>query len=208
VAGMTPFTIGADVSCSDGICGKISRLVINPRAGTVTHLVVNDRQFQGRLVPLSLVDADATTAKIRLGCTVAEFGKLDPASRTMPLEGSGADPDIRDQDQVQLRSMASTYLADPPSITYDTLPPGEVAVRGGEHVHATDGNIGQIQGLVIDSGSRQVTHVLLQEGHVFGRKVVAIPFDAVTAVRQDGIQLNITKQQVKDLPSGWHRSPG
>jgi len=208
MAGMTPFTIGADVSCSDGICGKISRLVINPRAGTVTHLVVNDRQFQGRLVPLSLVDADATTAKIRLGCTVAEFGKLDPASRTMPLEGSGAEPDVRDQDQLQLRSMASTYLADPPSITYDTLPPGEVAVRGGEHVHATDGNIGQIQGLVIDSGSRQVTHVLLQEGHVFGRKVVAIPFGAVTAVRQDGIQLNITKQQVKDLPSGWHRSPG
>jgi len=116
MAGMTPFTIGADVSCSDGICGKISRLVINPRAGTVTHLVVNDRQFQGRLVPLSLVDADATTAKIRLGCTVAEFGKLDPASRTMPLEGSGAEPDVRDQDQLQLRSMASTYLADPPSI--------------------------------------------------------------------------------------------
>jgi len=31
---------------------------------------------------------------------------------------------------------------------------------------------------------------------------------AVTAVSQNGIQLNITKQQVKDLPSGWHRSPG
>jgi hypothetical protein len=38
-------------------------------------------------------------------------------------------------------------------------------VRGGEHVHATDGNIGEIQGLVIDSGSHQVTHVLLEEGH-------------------------------------------
>ena len=45
----------------------------------------------------------------------------------------------------------------PPSVTYDTLPAGEVAVRGGEHVHATDGDIGQIQGLVIDSGSYQVT---------------------------------------------------
>ena len=45
------------------------------------------------------------------------------------------------------------------------LSSGEVAVRGGEHVHATDGNIGEIQGLVIDSGSHQVTHVLLEEGH-------------------------------------------
>jgi hypothetical protein len=50
--------------------------------------------------------------------------------------------------------------------------------------------------------------VLLQAGHMFGRKVVAIPIGAVTAVDENGIQLNITRQQVKDLPSGWHRSPG
>ena len=80
-------------------------------------------------------------------------------------------------------------------------------MRGGEHVHAADGNIGQIQGLVIDSGSHQVTHVLLQEGHVFGLKVVAIPIGAVTGVNENGIQLNITRQRVTDLPYGWHRSP-
>jgi sporulation protein YlmC with PRC-barrel domain len=209
MAGTTPFTIGADVSCADGVCGKLSRLVIDPRACTVTHLVVSDRQFQGRLVPLNLVEVDAETGQTRLRCNITEFGKLDPASRTMLLEGSGADPDIRDQNQLQWRgSLASQLLADPPSVTYDTLPAGEVAVRGGEHVHAADGDIGQIQGLVIDSGSHQVTYVLLQEGHVFGRKVVAIPFGAVTAVNQDGIQLNITRRQVRDLPSGWHRSTG
>ena len=209
MAGTTPFTIGADVSCTDGVCGKVSHLVIDPRARTATHLVVNDRQFHGRLVPLNLVGVDATTGKIRLRCTIAKFEKLDPADRTMLLEGSGADPDVRDQNQLQFRrSLASQWLADPPSVTYDTLPSREVAVRGGEHVHATDGDIGQIQGLAIDSGSRQVTHVLLQEGHMFGRKVVAVPIGAVAGVNEDGIQLNITRQQVKDLPSGWHRSPG
>jgi hypothetical protein len=96
----------------------------------------------------------------------------------------------------------------PPSVTYDTLPPGEAGVRGGEHVHAADGDIGQIQGIVIGSASHQVTHVLLQEGHVFGRKVVAIPIGAVTGAGENGIYLGITKQQVKDLPSGWHRSSG
>ena len=43
-----------------------------------------------------------------------------------------------------------------------------------------------------------MTHVLLQEGHFWGRKEVAIPIGAVTGVN-DGIQLNITKQQVEDL---------
>jgi sporulation protein YlmC with PRC-barrel domain len=205
MAGTTPFTIGADASCTDGVCGKVSRLVIDPRARTVTHLVVNDRQFQGRLVPVDLVDLDATTGTIRLRCTTAEFGKLDPAGMTVPLQDNDADPESS-HDQFWSRSVASQLLADPPSVTYDTLPSGEVAVRGGDYVHATDGKIGQIQGLVIDSGSHQITHVLVQEGHVFGRKDVAIPIGAVTGVNQNGIQLNITRQQVKDLPPGWHRS--
>jgi sporulation protein YlmC with PRC-barrel domain len=66
-------------------------------------------------------------------------------------------------------------------------------------VHATDGDIGKIQGLVIDAANRHVTHVLLQEGHVWGRKEVAIPISAVTDV-SDGIRLNLTRQQVGDLP--------
>lgn len=125
---------------------------------------------------------------------------------TVPLQDNDVDPE-NSNDQLLSYSLGRRLL-DPPSATYNTLPSGQVAVRRGDHVHATDGNIGQIQGLVIDPGSHQVTHVLLQEGHVFGRKDVAIPVGAVTGVNESGIQLNITKQRVKDLPSGWHRSPG
>jgi sporulation protein YlmC with PRC-barrel domain len=72
-------------------------------------------------------------------------------------------------------------------------------VRRGERVHATDGEIGQVEGLVIDSRNHQVTHVLLQEGHLWGRKEVAIPIGAVTDVG-DGIRLSVTKREVQDLP--------
>ncbi|MDQ2811023.1 MAG: hypothetical protein M3Z75_03855 [Actinomycetota bacterium] len=58
---------------------------------------------------------------------------------------------------------------------------------------------GRVQGLVIDPGSRHVTHVLLQEGHLWGRKDVAIPISAVTGVT-DGVQLRITRQAVQELP--------
>ena len=81
-------------------------------------------------------------------------------------------------------------------------------MRRGERVHATDGTVGQVQGLVIDTGSRHVTYVLLQEGHLFSRKEVTIPISAVTqvdnnAVEQtdhNGARLNLTKQQVRDPP--------
>ena len=44
-----------------------------------------------------------------------------------------------------------------------------------------------------------VAHVLLREGHVLGRKEVAIPINVVTLV-DDEIRLGITKQQVEELP--------
>ena len=88
----------------------------------------------------------------------------------------------------------------PMTVTYDTLPLGEVAVRRGQRVHASDGTIGLVQGLVLDPGSRHVTHVLLQEGHLWGRKQVAIPVSAVTEVDADRVELTLTKQQVQHLP--------
>jgi sporulation protein YlmC with PRC-barrel domain len=80
------------------------------------------------------------------------------------------------------------------------LPVGKVAVRRGDPVHATDGEIGRVQGLVITPEDHQVSHVLLQEGHFFGRKEVAIPISAVTEVA-DGIHLNLSKEQIQDLPA-------
>jgi len=73
-------------------------------------------------------------------------------------------------------------------------------VRRGEHVHATDGSIGRVQGLVIDPKDHHVTHVLLEEGHLWGKKEVAIPIGAVRDVATDGVQLKLTRAEVRDLP--------
>jgi hypothetical protein len=36
----TQFAIGARASCSDGPCGEVRRIIMDPAAGTVTHLVI------------------------------------------------------------------------------------------------------------------------------------------------------------------------
>ena len=202
----TPFTIGADVSCTDGVSGQVTRVIVDPVARAVTHLVVEPKHHydRGRLVPLDLVDA--TAGEIRLRCTLAEFEELDPAEETQFLPGTpgypGYDPEqVLSSPYYGMGMSADWGMAGglPLAVTYDTVPLDEVEVRRGEHVHATDGRIGRVQGLVIDPGSHHVTHVLLQEGHLWGRKEVAIPISAVTGV-EDGIRLSITKQQVQDLP--------
>jgi hypothetical protein len=50
------------------------------------------------------------------------------------------------------------------------VPLGEVVVRRGEHVFATDGAIGRVQGLVIHPGDHGVTHVLLEMGQQLRRR--------------------------------------
>ncbi len=195
MAGTAQFTIGAGVSCSDGPVGRVSRIIVDPVAEEVTHLVVEPehRRDLGRLVPLDLVDG--TAGEIRLRCTRAEFDRLEHAleTRLMPATSGG------------YGGYGYGYGlgagGDTPAemVTTDAVPLGEVSVRRGDYVHATDGDIGRVQGLVIDRGSRHVTHVLVQEGHLWGRKEVAIPIGAVAST-SDGIQLTITKRQVEDLP--------
>jgi hypothetical protein len=74
--------------------------------------------------------------------------------------------------------------------------------------HATDGDIGKVQGLVIDTGSRHITHVLLQEGHLWSRKEVAIPVSAVAST-SEGIQLTISKLEIQDTaPKLWRLCEG
>jgi len=53
---------------------------------------------------------------------------------------------------------------------------------------------------VIDPSDHLVTHVLLQEGHLWGRQEVAIPISAISDFGTD-IRLSITKSEVQELPS-------
>jgi len=196
--GTEQFTIGAEVSCTDGVCGKLSRVVVDPVAGVVTHLIVEShRGTQApRLVPVGL--AGSAAGGIRLNCTLAEFEVLDPAEETQFIADVADVPNYRTTDVVFWPHYG--YRGARGGLpTSDAIPPGEVEVRRGDHVHASDGPIGQVEGLVVDPGSHRVTHVLLQEGHLWGRKDVAIPISTVTRAI-DHIEVSLSKQQVQDLP--------
>ncbi len=52
---------------------------------------------------------------------------------------------------------------------------------------------------MIDPTDHHVTHVLLQEGHLWGRKQVAIPIRSTSSVG-DEIRVELSKDQVQNLP--------
>ncbi len=218
------YDIGSEVSCSDGTCGKVSRVVVDPVAVAITHLVVEPkhRHDAGHLVPIELVASVAD--EIQLRCTTAEFEALEDAEETHFLPGAddrwGYEPGqmlslpyyglpsggmggmgVGGMNGLGTSGMGAMGVGSGPhAVTDDRVPVGDVQVRRGDQVQATDGPIGRVQGLAIDPSDHHVTHVLLDEGHLWGKKRVAIPISAVTRI-DNQVRLHLTKDQVGDLPS-------
>jgi hypothetical protein len=141
--------IGNDALCSDGYRGEVRAVVIDPAARTVTHIAVepDGRRGLARLVPLDLVDA--ASGQIRLRCTEAEFMNLDAAEETLaefalgqPVPVQLIPPGWRGTGEPS--TDGGTILRIDEKETIDVVPAGEVEEHGGDHVHATDGDTGQV----------------------------------------------------------------
>ena len=211
----TQFTIGAKVSCRNGSCGKLTRVVIDPIRRELTHIVVEPHHEElGRLVPLNLVEA-STPDQIDLSCSVQEFNGLDPSQDTdyFPTDdyygsyyggyargygyGSGS---VFFWPYYGYGGLGYGWGWGPETISYEAIPRGEVTIRRGEPVQATDGEIGRVAGLVIGTPTGDVTHLLLQEGHLWGKKDVSIPIGSVTRVA-GVVKVALSKRQLSELPS-------
>jgi len=198
--------IGAAAVCRDGFPGELKGLVVEPKARIATHLVIEPEHARGlaRLVPLD--HADAAAEPIQLRYTEAEFKDLSPAEETLaefvpgyevPVQllpaGEGwrsADGPVADGGTIpQIREMETIPL----------VPEAEVEESRDDDVHATDGDVGQFHGLRVNPDTGAVLHVLLKR-HPWGHAELAIPIGKVSGF-EGGVQLSITKQEVKNLTS-------
>lgn len=198
------FLIGSEVRCSDAVCGELRRVVVDPKARRLTHLVVEPRHGHepGRLVPIGLVESAG--APVRLRCDRAGFEALDEAEETLFLRDAGGH---RQYGQEHMMSWPYYRLGEldrdegyenPHVLTQDRVPEGEVQVRRGDRVEATDGLVGHVHGLVVEPKDHRVTHIVLEEGHLWGRREVAVPVSAVARV-EGGVVLTLTREAVRDL---------
>jgi sporulation protein YlmC with PRC-barrel domain len=82
----------------------------------------------------------------------------------------------------------------------EAVPPGEVAIHYGIAVKAQGHKVGQVDELMIDPASGEVTHLLMLEGHLWGKKDLAVPVAAIGAVDVDEVVLAIDKEEIEALP--------
>lgn len=196
-------------------------MVIDPTVKRVTHLVVQPLHQQGRarLVPIALVETGSGDDEILLRCTVEDVRRLPPMHDLAYLRLSESHVDDPDWDLgiKEVFAMpyynASGFSTPTPGFTpdvavlYDRVPKGEVEVRRSSTVVSADGDeVGRVEGFLVDEG--QITHLVLERGHVWGRREVTIPIGAVRRVGSDTVAIRLRKDELGELPSvpvrRWH----
>jgi len=209
--------LGSPVRCTDDAFGELADVVIDPQTRRVTHLVVqpHHRDAQARLVPVDRARAgESSDATISLSCTVAEMSEFELVRESAYLrlgEVPVEDPDWDVGIEAPLALPPPTGMdgfgagavdIDPHvMLSYDRIPIGEVEIRRASSVTSADGHhLGHVDGFVLD-GKQQIAHLVLEHGHLWGRREVVIPASAVAHVDTDEVVLTLSKDAVGALPS-------
>ena len=220
--------LGDAIECADGVWGEVTDVVIDPTTRRVTHLVVapQHRHDLARLAPIEKVHARSSDNRIVLDYTACEISKLEPVRKSAFLrlgEVPVEDPDwqVGVSDMLALPyygSLSAGGLGTPieplgidghVTEIYDRVPKDKVEIRRASVVFSSDEHLlGHVDGFVVDS-DELISHVILEQGHLWGKKDVTIPLGAIAEIGNDQVKLNLSKDEVGELTSvPVHRRPG
>ena len=198
----------AQVECTDGVCGRSVYVLINPVVEKVTHLVVReDSSNTEYIVPVDVV-SETIADIIQLRCSKAELKKMEPFIKTTFVEEQ-VPPMYPDYGGEYGYGMGTYYYWPYASyertvqvpVEHQQIPPGELAVRRGTRVEATDGYVGRVDEFVVNPENSHITHLVMREGHLWGQKDVIIPLSAMGDTREDTVLLKLDKHQIESLPT-------
>jgi len=181
------FRIGVHVEATDGRIGEITRVIVEARDRTLSHIVVRDGRFSTeRLVPIEAV-AEATSEHVGLRMAHAQFQLLQPYAHSVQYTPDATpDPYLRG-------------VSNPVTLTQADISEDERSFSGGERVEATDGTVGKADEVIVDHDTRKLTDIVLVEGHLWHKHHVTIPVDSVDYARRGVIYLKLSKAELEPL---------
>jgi sporulation protein YlmC with PRC-barrel domain len=203
--------LGTSIRCADGATRELVDVVIDSSSSRVTHLVIRPAQHaeDARLVPISLASrAEDGESEISLNCGAADLERFDPVHKFEILragERPNEDPkwDVGVEDIVVAPNYAPTAFGDyggsldsDVTISYDRVPKGEIELRHASSVYSADGHhLGSVDAVVVDDDDR-LTHLLLERGHLWWKREVALPASAISKFESDMLTLGLTKREL------------
>lgn len=187
--------LSAPVFASDARVGRVEHVIIDPQHGKATHVVVREEALPNtlRLVPEKYIAA-AGPDGVRLRIGPDHLAKLTPYIQTDYYSPAFFLTLARDE-QVRLPLAPSGWTVEHPA-----TPEGAVALVGHEPVHASDGPVGRVDGVLADPHTGRVTHLVLRHGHLWGAREIQVPAGLVARYENGEVVLAATKAEIGALP--------
>jgi sporulation protein YlmC with PRC-barrel domain len=205
---MVDVPMGAKVQCADGATGRCTGVIIEPTTWQVTHFVVKENRvpFTEHLVSVDQV-TETTPDLVRLRCNKSKLAAMQPFVETEYQQWNRSEfvgalySGWYGWPYVVLATMVTP-------VKHERIPPGELAVRRGARVKATDGQVGRVDEFMIDATTRHITHLVLREGPLWDQKDVMIPVSAIERAGEDVVCLKLDRHTIELLPAvparQWH----
>ena len=217
--------LGVEMNCTDGKCGRSTYLIINPVSMELTHVVMRmaPAPHTQYIVPLDWIE-ESSPKEIHLRCTMkgamqlpvfidteyielpAPLTKADARSSRREQEVPNELPSYLTQEDMATWSrvrahpfVVATKRFDPDPLEH--LPDGEIAVKRGAEVQATDGKIGRVDEFLVDPETLRITHLVLREATPLARREVSVPVSAIDSIYETTVYLKLAKKEVKALPT-------
>ena len=204
--------LGRSVELTEGAAQQLADVVIDSGSKRVTHLVVQPRDHgeEARLVPVGLAEEPGGGAELSLRCSAKDLERFDLVHEFEVLhagERPKEDPkwDVGVEDIVVTPTYAPTAFGEyagagagdsEVSISYDRVPKGEIELRRASSVYSSDGHhLGSLEGVVVGDNDR-LTELFFQRGHLWWKREVAVPAEAISKFESDMVKLSLKKDEL------------
>ena len=204
--------LGRSVELAEGAAQQLADVVIDSGSKRVTHLVVQPRDHgeEARLVPVGLAEEPGGGAELSLRCSANDLERFDLVHEfevLHPGERPKEDPkwDVGVEDIVVTPTYAPTAFGEyagagagdsEVSISYDRVPKGEIELRRASSVYSSDGHhLGSLEGVVVGDKDR-LTELFFQRGHLWWKREVAVPAEAISKFESDMVKLSLKKDEL------------
>ena len=204
--------LGQSVRLADGDPQQLVDVVIESSAKRVTHIVVQPRDHgeNARLVPVGLAEEAGDRDELSLRCTAKDLERFDLVHEFEVLhagERPKEDPkwDVGVEEIVVTPTYAPTAFGEyagagagdsEVTISYDRVPKGEIELRRASSVYSSDGHhVGSLEGVVVGDNDR-LTEVFFQRGHLWWKREVAVPAEAISKFESDLVELSLKKDEL------------
>lgn len=202
--------IGAPVTATDGLLGRIHQVILSPARRRVVGLVVRVGWLPRRdlIVPAELI-ADATEQRVLLRVGRDEILRQPTFDPTHYLQLAAEEQGYKAGEALasiyggaggaKERTLVAANQREQARVArHGTFDGSTVALRSGQEVWASDGRAGRVDLLLLNA-SDQVCHFVIRKGRVLGRDVI-VPVDWISTIDERGVHLAMERAALYRLP--------